>query len=99
MAVVMRPAAHELVDVKAGNTAQDNAPMLLTLQSAIGQKAGRIAVERALRDYDAGRWKDADCADLSRAPWAPQEGYTGGPVELPTDAIGTVMRAEGWRKR
>jgi hypothetical protein len=69
--------------------------MLLTLQSVIGEKAGKVAVEQAWGDYQAARWTDADCATLSRASWAADAGYLGDPIEVPTGPVGAVMKAEG----
>jgi hypothetical protein len=92
-------ADRELPDLQAGKVAEDKDPLLLTLQSALGAKAGNIALGQAWGDYRARQWREADCLDLLRASWAPTEGYLGEPIQVPEGAIGAVMRAPGWREQ
>jgi hypothetical protein len=89
-------AEREYPDLRAGKIVQDKDPLLLTLQSALGIKAGRVAVQQAWTDYQDKRWTEADCRRLSRARWAAIEGYQGHPLQVPEGAIGAIMKAQGW---
>ena len=86
----------EYADLRVGKIAQDKEPLLLTLQSDLGVKAGSAAVRQAWTDYQGKKWSDADCHRLSHAPWAPAEGYLGHTLNVPKGAIGAVMKAQGW---
>jgi hypothetical protein len=89
-------ADREYQDVKAGNQAQDKDPWALSSQFVVGERAGKIAIRQAWRDYVSSNWSDADCAGLSTAGWANAEGYAGDPLNVPSGAIGAVMSATGY---
>jgi hypothetical protein len=87
-------AKDEYADVIAGKGHKD--AIILAGQFYVGEKAGGRAIGHEWFEYKDGRWHDSDCRRLSTARWAADEGYIGGPINLPDGAIRLVVNSGGW---
>jgi len=84
--------ADEYNDALASRAVKDT--IVLANQYDVGKNAGGVAIGHEIGEYFNGRWRDADCNELSTAPWTMDQGYAGDAISLPVGAIRLTLCRE-----